>query len=126
MQDSLASHGAECRREHERLGATIKIKCRNIRRGRALDGSFFVRRKFCLQLIRDRFGDFALNCEHVIDWPIVILRPLMRIGAHVDQLRVDPHFVCRALYAAFEQMRHAELLTNLAQVALNAALVLHH
>ena len=41
----------------------------------------------------------------------------MRIGAGVDQLRVHPHLPAGALHAAFEQMRDAELLADLAQVA---------
>ena len=50
----------------------------------------------------------------------------MRVGARIDQLRVDPHLVPRPLHTAFEQMRHAELLPDLAQIARRVALVIHH
>ena len=49
----------------------------------------------------------------------------MRVGPRVDQLRIHPHFVGRALHAAFDDMCHAELLADLAQIARRAALVLH-
>ena len=41
----------------------------------------------------------------------------MRVGARIDQLRDHPHFVGRPLHAAFDDMCHAELLTDLAQIA---------
>jgi hypothetical protein len=50
----------------------------------------------------------------------------MRVGARVNQLRVHPNLVRRPLDTAFKQMGHAQLLPNLAQIARNAALVLHH
>ena len=50
----------------------------------------------------------------------------MRVVAGVDQLRVYPHFPTRALDAAFEQMRYAELCPDLAQIACNSGFVLHH
>ena len=79
-----------------------------------------------MQLVGNGFGDFALDGEDIIDGAIVVLRPLVRIGPGIDQLRVHPHFVAGALHAAFQEMRHPELLADLAQVARGAALVLHH
>ena len=88
--------------------------------------AFLVRRKLGLQLIGDGFGDLALDGKDIGQIAIVGLRPQMRIGPRVDQLRVHPHLVGRALHAAFEYMRHAELLADLAQIARSAGLVLHH
>ncbi len=50
----------------------------------------------------------------------------MRVGARIDQLRVDSHLVPRPLHTTLEQMRHAQLLPDLAQVARRVALVIHH
>ena len=67
-----------------------------------------------------------MDGEDIGQIAIVGLRPEMRVLARIDQLRADPHFVGRALHAAFDDMRDAELLADLAQIARRAGLVLHH
>jgi hypothetical protein len=54
-----------------------------------------------VKLIGDCFCDFALNGEDVVQWTIVDLRPKVRVGAGIDELRIDSHFSSRALHAAF-------------------------
>ena len=76
-------------------------------------------------MLRDFFGNLTLNGEHVRQIAIVGLRPEMRIGPRVDQLRVDADTVASALHAAFKHMGDAELLPDLAQVAFASGLVLH-
>ena len=49
----------------------------------------------------------------------------MRVVAGIDQLRDHPHFVGGALHTAFDDMRHAELLPDFAQIARRPAFVLH-
>src|SRR5438874_1250316 len=44
----------------------------------------------------------------------------------VAQLCIYPHAVIRSLHAALEQMRHAELSPDFAEIARHLALVLHH
>ena len=70
-----------------------------------------------LELLRDCFGDLTLNGEHIRQIAIVGLRPEVRVGSRVDQLRVDADTVAVALHAAFKHMGNAELLADLAQVA---------
>jgi hypothetical protein len=41
-------------------------------------------------------------------------------------LRCHPHFVGRALHAAFDNMRHTELLADFAEIARRAAFILHN
>ena len=67
-----------------------------------------------------------MDGEDIGQIAIVGLRPQMRVGPRIDQLRIYPHFVGRALHTAFDDMRHAELLPDLAQIARRAAFVLHH
>ena len=57
-------------------------------------------------------ADLALDREDVggSEFAVVALRPEMRVGRCVDQLDGDAHAVARALHAAFEDLRHAELL----------------
>ena len=50
----------------------------------------------------------------------------MRVGARIDQLRVDAHAIAGALNASFHDMRDTELLADLAQIARDPAFVLHH
>ena len=117
---------AEAYRNDKIPRATVEIEGGDISRGRLLNSFLLTRRKFGLQLISDCFGDFALDGEHVIDWPVVILRPLMRVGARINQLRVHPHLVTRPLHTALQQMCDSKLLADLAGVSRRARLVLHH
>ncbi len=50
----------------------------------------------------------------------------MRVVTCIDQLRVHSHVIGCPLHAAFEQVGHAKLLSDFAQVALRAGLILHH
>lgn len=68
-------------------------------------------------MIGDGPGDFALNRENICKIAMVSLCPKRcRIGARVDQLRIDPDAIRRALDAAFQKMCHTECLTDLTQV----------
>ena len=80
------------------------------------DGGAFALRNFRLELGGDRPGDFALNGKEIRDIAIVGLRPEVGIGAGIDELRVDAQMIAGALHAAFEEMRHAEFLSDLPQV----------
>src|ERR1700704_3862166 len=53
-----------------------------------LHGSFLFRREFGLKLIGNGFGDLTLDRENVGEIPVVGLRPKVRVGAGIDQLRV--------------------------------------
>jgi hypothetical protein len=66
----------------------------------------------------------ALNCEQIRRRPIVGLCPNVRIGASIDQLRINAEAVPRTLDGAFNNIRDPELFTDLAQVASHTALVL--
>ena len=57
-----------------------------------------------LQLLRDRFGDFALDSEHVSQIASVGLRPQMRVVTGIDQLRINSNLVRDALNAPFQHM----------------------
>jgi hypothetical protein len=48
-----------------------------------------------------------LNGEDIGQIAIVGLRPQMRVGPRIEQLRIYPHFVGRALHTAFDDMCHA-------------------
>ena len=49
-----------------------------------LDRGFLRRCKLRLKLVRHCFGNFALDCEDVIERPMIIFRPKMGIGSGVD------------------------------------------
>ena len=55
-----------------------------------------------MQLIGDGLGDLALDGEDIGQIAIISLRPKMRVGPRVDQLRIYSHTIGRALDAAFE------------------------
>ena len=122
----LRSQSTKAGRQKQSLGASVKIERGEVGRRSLLDRFLLVRRQFRLQLLGDRLCDLALDREHVIHRSIVVIRPLVRIRAGIDQLRVHSHFVAGALDTAFKDVSHSELLCDLTQVARDAALVLHH
>src|ERR1051326_3412404 len=79
-----------------------------------------------LQLLSDRFGDFALNSECVSQIAGVRLCPEMRVVAGIDQLRIYSDLVGDALNAPFQDMGDAQCLADLPKVARNRSLILHH
>ncbi len=78
------------------------------------------------QLLGDGLGNLALDAESIVERPVVALRPERRGGAGVDQLGIHPHLAGDPLHAALEQVRDAELLRDLAQIARCPGFVLHH
>ena len=107
-------------------GPQIHVVRGQIRRRRLGDRLLLVKREFGLQLSRDRLRDLALDGEHIRQVAIVSLRPEVRVGPSIDQLRVHPHFAARPLHTAFEDVGHAQLLTNFAQIARGRLAILHH
>ena len=79
-----------------------------------------------LQLLSDRFGDFALDSEHVSQIARVGLRPEMRVVPGVDQLRINSNLVCDALDAPFQHMGDPERPANVLQIPRCRGLVLRH
>jgi hypothetical protein len=77
-----------------------------------------------LQLLSDRFGDFALDREGISQIASIRLGPKVRIAASVDQLRVHSHLICNPLDTAFQHVSNAQRLTNLSQVTRGRGLVL--
>src|SRR6516164_1007272 len=71
--------------------------------------------KLCLQSIGDGARDIAFDSEDVRKLPIVSLRPQMRVGARVDQLRVYSNTIAGPLDTSFDYVRDSKLIGNLAQ-----------
>ena len=94
----------------------VEIKRNHVRSRRLFDLALFIRRELRLQLIGDGFCDFALNRENISQIAIVSLRPQMRIGARIDQLRVYSHTIANTLDASFHNIRDAKFIADLATV----------
>ena len=84
------------------LGSAIEVEGGQVGSRRFFNRRFLVRRKPGLQLIGDGFGNLALNRKHIGQIAIISLCPKMRVGSRIDQLRINPHTVGRALHTAFE------------------------
>src|SRR5438874_6748708 len=104
----------------------VEIKRSDIRRRRLFNGTLLAWRKLRLELISDRFCDLALNSENVGQIAIVSLRPEMRIGARIDQLRVYSHAIASTLNTSFHDMRDAKFISDLPQVTFRSGLILHN
>src|SRR5205823_11293935 len=66
------------------FGARVKIERADVARRRTLDCVLFTRRKFSLQLIRNRLRDLALNREHVRKIAVIGLSPYVPVRARID------------------------------------------
>ena len=55
-----------------------------------------------------------------------MLRPQMRVGSGVDQLRTNANTICGTLHTSLDHMGDAELIRDLTQVSLHTDLVLHY
>jgi hypothetical protein len=77
------------------------IKGDKISRRSVLYRLLLVRGELRLQLVGNGFGDLALDGEDIGQIAIVSLRPNIRVTARVDQLRIHPHAIGRALHAPF-------------------------
>ena len=87
----LLKSRAETCREEKSLGPGVKVEGGQVGGGRFFDRRFLVRRKLGLQLIGDGFGNLALDGKDIGQIAIISLRPEMRVGPRIDQLRVHPH-----------------------------------
>src|SRR5262249_14005187 len=65
----------------------------------------------------DDVGDLVLDGEDIIELPVVSLSPDPAAGGGVDQLRCDTHAVSGPAYAALDDVCHAELASDLLDVA---------
>ena len=83
---------------------------------RVRDRCLLFRRNLGAELTGDGLRNLRLDREDVREAAIVALRPEVRVGAGVDQLRVNPYAIARALDAAFEQTGDAKLLADLTRV----------
>src|SRR2546430_14614624 len=91
----------------EFLGTQIAVVRDKICCRRFFDRRLLAKGNFGLKLVGDGLGNFALDREHVVERPIIMLRPEMRIGPGVDQLGVYTNAVGRALHASLKHMRDA-------------------
>src|SRR5205823_928734 len=114
------------RRQKKIFSVRVEIKRSDIRRRRLFDGTLLLWGKLRLELIGDSFCDLALNSENVGQIAIVSLRPEMRIGARIDQLRVYSHAIANTLNTSFQDMRDAKFISDLAQVTFRSGLILHN
>src|SRR5262249_13012009 len=73
-----------------------------------------------LELRRDgadhALGHLVLELENILERPVEPIRPDVRSGSRIDELRGDAYPVRRLAHAAFEHIADAELATDLLHV----------
>src|SRR5260370_42134340 len=109
----------------ELLAPKVAIIRNEVGCGWLLDDRFLCWRKFRLKLVRHGFGNLALDRKNVIERPMIIFCPKMRVGSGDDQLRADAHTISRALYVSFQHGRSAQRTRDVVQTARRDAIV-HH
>jgi hypothetical protein len=71
----------------------------------------------CNSASADNFArDLVLQFEDVVERAVEAVRPNMRSGRRIDQLACDAHTAHGFAHTAFEDVAHAELAPDLAQV----------
>jgi hypothetical protein len=88
----------------------------HVRGARARGARALAPQKLGLDRAGDAARDFVLHGEDLGELAVVALRPEVRAGAGIDELRRDPHALARLAHAAFEHVAHAELARGLLHV----------
>ena len=74
------------------------------------DGSLLFRQELEFQRLHDRFGDFILQRENVVEIAVITLRPDMISGCSVGQLSRDAHSISGAANTSLENIRDPEFV----------------
>ena len=69
-----------------------------------------------MQLVRQPGDNLVLHVKQVCDWFVEALSPNVIASFSVDQLRVDANTFAATLHAAFEDVAHVELASDLLHV----------
>ena len=64
--------------------------------------------------------------QNIIERAIVTLRPEVFVAPRINQLSSDANTIAGRLHASFDNVRHAKLIRDFAQVTFYPSLVLHH
>src|SRR5204863_9280605 len=62
--------------------------------------------------------------KQMLELTIVFIGPDVRVGARVDQLRVHMKNRASSSYAAFQDMRYSQIISNLTEISFAA--IFHH
>ena len=126
FEQALSSARIERRSIIEELGPDIKIMRDQIAGRPFIQRCLLWRRQFRLQLPGNPFRNLALNGEDIGQIAIVGISPKVRICARIDELRAHSHFSICPAHASFENVGHAERLSDFTQVSLRAGSISHH
>ena len=77
-------------------------------------------RELGLELVSNGAGNFSFHSEDVVEFPIITFRPEMFVVRSANQLHIHVHGVGDFLYAALQQIRHAQLPADVAQIVRRA------
>src|SRR6266487_7108566 len=115
---------AKARIQNKIFRAVVEIERCEIGSRPALNGQFLSRRNFGVKLLSDFLCDLTLDCEHIVQVAIVLLRPDVRIGARVDELGVDMNLSSCLAHATLQHVRYAKRVSDFVRVLL--AMILHN
>ena len=79
-----------------------------VRRGALLDGRTLLGQELEFERCDDGLRDVVLDGEDVVERAVVALRPDLRVGGRLEQLRRDPHAIAGLAHAALEDVRDLE------------------
>lgn len=77
-----------------------------------------------MELAGNFLRDLTLNCEQIIQIAVILLDPNVSIRARVDQLRIHVKPCPDLADAALQNVRYAQIITDLADIPFTA--IIHH
>ena len=69
-----------------------------------------------LELLGNGAGHFPFHSEDVVEFAIITFRPEMFVVRSANQLHIHVHGIGDFLHAALQQIRHAQLPADVAQI----------
>ena len=124
LQPIRFRRATERRRQKEIVGTRVKIERDEVGGWLALNGQFLSSCDFGVQSFGDSLRNLALDGEQIIQITVVLLGPNVRVGARVDQLRIQVNPITAPACASFQHVRYAKRIADLAHISFTA--IFHH
>src|SRR5207248_4363484 len=105
--------------------AKIKLISRDVTGWVSLHARLLLNREICTQGLGDPLRQFALQSKKIGDFTVECFGPDIRVGACVDELRVDTETIAGTTRSSFQDMRNTQGSADFTNIPRTALKLLH-